>query len=271
MEKYSNQNNRTPEYQHYTGMKAWITLPAEDPWPVYVKVKVTQLCPTLCNPLDYTVHGILQARILEWVAFPFSRGWLRRNVKCLWKEKVRDNQLQSHDQCLKWGLSHICTFPILFSPWAVSDSLQPPWMAAHQASLSSVISCILLRFTCTELVMLSSPHLLWCPLLLLPSIFPSLREICPHIWYIFILFVDINLVFPFFSFLFYGQVIGKRREWVMYASFPTRFESQLWMLCRWVLPTKWFPLILPLVLDLVVTIYISHLVFLKILFTPFTS
>ena len=28
----------------------------------------------LCNLMDYTVHGILQARILEWVAFPFSRG-----------------------------------------------------------------------------------------------------------------------------------------------------------------------------------------------------
>ena len=27
-----------------------------------------------CDPMDYTVHGILQARILEWVAFPFSRG-----------------------------------------------------------------------------------------------------------------------------------------------------------------------------------------------------
>ena len=40
-----------------------------------VKVKVTQSCPTLCNPMYYyTVHGILQARILEWVAFPFSRG-----------------------------------------------------------------------------------------------------------------------------------------------------------------------------------------------------
>ena len=39
-----------------------------------VKVKVTQLCPTLCYPMDYTVHGILQARILEWVAFSFSRG-----------------------------------------------------------------------------------------------------------------------------------------------------------------------------------------------------
>ena len=36
-----------------------------------MKVKVTQLCPTLCDPMDSTVHGILQARILEWV--PFSR------------------------------------------------------------------------------------------------------------------------------------------------------------------------------------------------------
>ena len=44
-----------------------------------VKVKVTQPCPTLCNPMDCSltdpsVRGILQARILEWVAAPFSRG-----------------------------------------------------------------------------------------------------------------------------------------------------------------------------------------------------
>ena len=38
------------------------------------KVKDAKSCPTLCNHMDYTVHGILQARILEWVAFPFSRG-----------------------------------------------------------------------------------------------------------------------------------------------------------------------------------------------------
>ena len=38
------------------------------------EVKVAQSCLTLCNPINYTVHGILQARILEWVAFPFSRG-----------------------------------------------------------------------------------------------------------------------------------------------------------------------------------------------------
>ena len=41
---------------------------------IKVKVKVTQSCSTLCDPMDYTVHGILQARILEWVFVPFSRG-----------------------------------------------------------------------------------------------------------------------------------------------------------------------------------------------------
>ena len=38
------------------------------------KVKVAQSCLTLCDPMDNTIHGILQARILQWVAFPFSRG-----------------------------------------------------------------------------------------------------------------------------------------------------------------------------------------------------
>ena len=38
------------------------------------EVKVAQSCPTLCDPMDYTLHGILQATILEWVALPFSRG-----------------------------------------------------------------------------------------------------------------------------------------------------------------------------------------------------
>ena len=39
-----------------------------------VKVKLTQLCPTLYDPMDYTVQGFLYTRILEWVAFLFSRG-----------------------------------------------------------------------------------------------------------------------------------------------------------------------------------------------------
>ena len=39
-----------------------------------MKVKVTQSCLTLCNPMDYTVYGLLQAKILEWVVFPFCTG-----------------------------------------------------------------------------------------------------------------------------------------------------------------------------------------------------
>ena len=42
-------------------------------------MKVTQSCPTLCDPMDCSppgssVHGVLQARILEWVVVPFSRN-----------------------------------------------------------------------------------------------------------------------------------------------------------------------------------------------------
>ena len=38
-------------------------------------MKVAQSCATLCNPMDYTVDGVLQARILEWVAFPLLQ-WI---------------------------------------------------------------------------------------------------------------------------------------------------------------------------------------------------
>ena len=47
---------------------------------MWSEVKIAQSCPTLCNPMEwslpgFSVHGILQARILEWVAMPFSRGY----------------------------------------------------------------------------------------------------------------------------------------------------------------------------------------------------
>ena len=49
-----------------------------------MQMKVAQLCPTFCDPMDYTVHGILQARILEWVAYPFSKGSSQpRNRTCV--------------------------------------------------------------------------------------------------------------------------------------------------------------------------------------------
>ena len=46
---------------------------------IKVKVLLAQSCLTLCDPMDYSlpgssIDGVLQARILEWVALPFSRG-----------------------------------------------------------------------------------------------------------------------------------------------------------------------------------------------------
>ena len=45
------------------------------------EVKVAQSCPTLSNPRDYTVHVILQTRMLEWAAVPFSRGLPNPGIK----------------------------------------------------------------------------------------------------------------------------------------------------------------------------------------------
>ena len=46
-----------------------------------VKVKVSQLCLTLCNLTEYTVHGILQARILKWVDSLFSMGSFQPRIE----------------------------------------------------------------------------------------------------------------------------------------------------------------------------------------------
>ena len=62
-----------------TASEMWL-LP--DVWEsqVCVCAKSLQSCPTLCDPMDCgppgsSVHGILQATILEWIAIPFSRGF----------------------------------------------------------------------------------------------------------------------------------------------------------------------------------------------------
>ncbi|KAM9675174.1 uncharacterized protein ACBT57_005065 isoform 1-T3 [Dama dama] len=57
----------------------------------------------------------------------------------------------------------------------VSDNKQAPWNAARQASLSLTISWSLPKFISIELVMPSNHLILCCPLLLLPSVFPSIR------------------------------------------------------------------------------------------------
>ena len=80
-------------------------------------VKVYQSCSTLCDPMDYTVHGILQARKLEWVTCPFSRGssrpknWTR--VSCTagrfftnWAATEALGKVASGIKLRNWGQIH---------------------------------------------------------------------------------------------------------------------------------------------------------------------
>ena len=107
-----------------------------------MRAELLQLCSIPGDPVDHSppgssVHGILQGRILEWVAMPFS-----------------------------WGSSQ---------PRGQTHVFATPWSAAHQASLSITNSWSLLKLMSIESVMPSN-HLILChALLLLPSIFPSIR------------------------------------------------------------------------------------------------
>ena len=104
---------------------------------------VSQSCPTLCNPKDCSlpgssVHGILQARILEWVATPFSRGPFQ----------PRDRTRVSHSAGGFFSTRSLFNLPQFSSVQSLSDIqlFVTPWTAARQA-----------------------------PLLLLLSVFPSIR------------------------------------------------------------------------------------------------
>ena len=83
---------------------------------------------------------------------------------------------QNSEQDLEYlHLEQIIILPIQFSCSVMSDSLWPPWIAARQASLSITNSRGLLRLMSSKLVMPSNHLILWHPLLLLPSIIPSIR------------------------------------------------------------------------------------------------
>ena len=115
---------------------------------VCVCTLVAQLCPTLCDPMDCSppgssVHGILQARILEWVAISFSTSGV---------SQFSSVQL----------LSHVRLFAT-------------PWTAARQASLSVTNSQSLFKLMSIESVMPYNNLILCHPLVLPPSIFPSIR------------------------------------------------------------------------------------------------
>ena len=74
---WPNWNVRVRSLYHYYLYNHWRWV-AQEKWS---EVKVTQSCLTLTTPWTYTVHGIPQARMLEWIAFPFSRGSSQHRVR----------------------------------------------------------------------------------------------------------------------------------------------------------------------------------------------
>ena len=71
-----------------------------------MKVKVTQSCSTLCHRMDYTVHEILQATLLEWVAVPFSRGSSQHrnltHVSQHWRQILYQLNHKGSPRILEW-------------------------------------------------------------------------------------------------------------------------------------------------------------------------
>ena len=139
-----------------------------------MKVKVTQSCLTLCDPMDYSVHGIFQDRILERVAFPFSRGSSQPRdqiqVSCIagsfFTSWVRREALS------KWKIYSICsevnylveldTFFMLFSCWwYLTLCHHMDW--AHQPLLSFIVSWSLSKLKSIELLIPHNHLILFCP------------------------------------------------------------------------------------------------------------
>ena len=119
-----------------------------------LKVKVAQSCLTLCNPMDYTFHGILRARILEWVAFLFSRGsfqprdrpqvshiairfftsWATREALCI---LARTECLPMSHQVTIWA-----ELPIMNWVWSDPPSHKAGHAEQHLASNGSGVNVI---------------------------------------------------------------------------------------------------------------------------------
>ena len=102
-----------------------------------------------------------------------------------------------------------------------------PWTTAHQVSLSSTISQSLLKFMCIASVMLSYHLILCCPLLLLPSIFPSIRVFSNEL--------VLHIRWPeYWSFTFsispsnvYSELISFRIDWFDLPAVQGTLESLL--------------------------------------------
>ena len=117
-----------------------------------VKVKVAQSCPTLCDPMDSTVPGILQARTLACVAFPFPRG----------SSQPRN---RTHISCIAGGF---------FASWAMREPLSHCvcFIAQIDALYRYFIGNICLKYELAGLLKAAGRQLIRFVICSKPGLFP---------------------------------------------------------------------------------------------------
>ena len=113
-----------------------------------------------CSPPGSSVHGIFQARILEWISSPLPED--------LPDPGLTQVSLHAGGFFTAWAISSVQS---LSRVWLLAT----PWTAAHQASLFITNPWSVLKLMFIESVMASNHLILCCPLLFPPSIFPSIR------------------------------------------------------------------------------------------------
>ena len=120
-------------------------------------------------PMSFCLFASLCLEIIPRLGLPGSKGKCICNFARCCQIVLRKDYiiLPSQLQCMKAP-------SVQFSHSVMSDSVTP-WTAAHQASLSITSSWSLLKLMSIKSVMPSNHLILCCPLLLLPSIFPSIR------------------------------------------------------------------------------------------------
>ena len=125
-----------------------------------------------CSPPVSSVHGILQARILQWVAISSSR------VTSQSRDRIRVSCISCIGICVLYHQHHLGSpliAVVVVQSLSCVQLFVTLWTAACQACLSSTIFQSLLKFVPTELVMPSNYLILCCPILLWPSVFLSIR------------------------------------------------------------------------------------------------
>ena len=143
-----------------------------------VKVKVVQSCTTLCDPMDFTVCEILQARILEWVAFPFStQGSNPVLLHCRWI--LYQLSHKGSPRILKWVAYPFSSGSSWPRNWTgvscitggflpTELSRKPPASSHWRAAITDDILCLLIRQEIFH-------FLLWVRAVVYCFFFPSLE------------------------------------------------------------------------------------------------